>query len=290
MDRAQLADFLTRRRQGLSPEALGLQPRSRSRTPGLRREDVAQLGGISVDYYTRLEQARAPGPSEQVLGSLARALRLTEDERDHLFRLAGQQPPTRFSSSEHVRPGLLLVLDRLHDAPAQVVTDYGQVLARNALAEALFGSAAQPGLRGNHIWRFFTDPQGRRLLPEDQKRIAESHVAHLRSIRADRPDDPRVADVVHGLLAESAEFAQLWQRHDVAVRRSDRKTILHPVVGPIEFDCETLLTDTGDQRLILFTTRPGTEGHERLALLRVLGRESFTAAEAAESTGRGAVS
>jgi transcriptional regulator with XRE-family HTH domain len=276
MDRAQLADFLTRRRQGLSPEALGLQPRSRSRTPGLRREDVAQLGGISVDYYTRLEQARAPRPSEQVLGSLARALRLTEDERDHLFRLAGQQPPARFSPSEHVRPGLLLILDRLHDAPAQVVTDYGQVLARNALAEALFGAAAQPGLDGNHIWRFFTDPGSRaRILPQDQARTAESHVAHLRSIRVDRPDDPRVAEVVRGLLAESAEFAQLWERHDVAVRRADRKTIVHPAVGAIEFDCENLLSDTGDQRLILFTTRPGSEAHERLALLRVVGRESF---------------
>jgi len=285
MDRTLLADFLTRRRQGLSPEALGLQPRSRSRTPGLRREDVAQLAGISVDYYTRLEQTRASRPSEQVLGSLARALRLTEDERDHLFRLAGQQPPPRFSPSEHVRPGLLLILDRLYDTPAQVLTDYGQVLACNAIAETLFGSAAQSGRQGNHMWRFFTDPRSRaRILPEHQPRIAESHVAHLRAVQTKRPDDPRVADLVHGLLTESAEFAELWRRHDVAVRRADRKTVVHPVVGPIEFDCENLLSDTGDQRLILYTTRPGTESHERLALLRVVGRESFEPAD------RGAVS
>jgi transcriptional regulator with XRE-family HTH domain len=280
MDRAQLADFLTRRRQGLSPEAVGLQPRSRSRTPGLRREDVAQLAGISVDYYTRLEQARAPRPSEQVLGSLARALRLTGDERDHLFRLAGQQPPARFSSSEHVRPGLLLILDRLHDAPAQVSTDYGQVLARNAMAEALFGSPVRPGREGNHVWRYFTDQQSRaRIVAQDQERMAESHVANLRLVQAKRPRDPRVADLVHGLLAASPEFAELWRRHDVAVMRSNRKTIVHPVVGLLKFDCETLLTDTGDQRLILYTTRPGSESHERLALLRVVGREFFEPAD-----------
>jgi transcriptional regulator with XRE-family HTH domain len=280
MDRAQLADFLTRRRHGLTPEAVGLQPRSRSRTPGLRRDDVAQLAGISVDYYTRLEQGRAPRPSEQVLGSMARALRLTEDERDHLFRLAGQQPPARFSPSEHVRPGLLLILDRLHDAPAQVITDYGQVLACNAMAEALFGSAVQPGRQGNHVWRYFTDPRSRaRILPEEQERMAESHVANLRSVQAKRPRDPHVADLVHGLLTASPEFAALWQRHDVAVMRSKRKTVVHPVVGPIEFDCETLLNDTGDQRLLLYTTRPGSESRERLALLRVVGHESFEPAD-----------
>ncbi|MGH6657462.1 MAG: helix-turn-helix transcriptional regulator [Actinocrinis sp.] len=276
MDREQLADFLTRRRQGLTPQSVGLEPRSRSRTPGLRREDVAQMAGISVDYYTRLEQSRGPRPSEQVLGSMARALRLTEDERDYLYRLAGQNPPTRFAASEHVRPGLLLILDRLHDAPAQVVTDYGRTLARNAMAEALFGPLTHDARGDNVTWRHFMRPETRARIPaEDLARNVESHVANLRAVYARRPDDPRVADLVRDLLAASAEFAELWGRHDVAVRRSDTKRFDHELVGTIEFDCETLLTDSGDQQLVLLTVRPGTESYERLALLRVIGRESF---------------
>jgi transcriptional regulator with XRE-family HTH domain len=279
MDRAQLADFLTRRRQGLSPEAVGLQPRSRSRTPGLRREDVASLGGISVDYYTRLEQGRAPRPSEQVLGSLARALRLTDDERDHLFRIAGQRPPAQFAPSEHVRPGLLLILDRLHDAAAQVMTDYGQVLARNAMAEALFGFPALPGREGNLVWRSFAMPDTGLIHAEDRRRIKESHVANLRALRSARPEDRHVTGLIRALLAASPEFAALWERHDVAVQHANHKTLVHPVVGPLELDCEVLLSDGGEQQLLLYTSRPGTESHEKMALLRVLGRESFAPAD-----------
>jgi transcriptional regulator with XRE-family HTH domain len=285
MDREQLADFLIRRRQGLRPDAVGLQPRARSRTPGLRREDVAQLAGISVDYYIRLEQGRAPRPSEQVLRSMARALRLTDDERDHLYRLAGQQPPARFAASAHVRPGLLLILDRLHDAPALVLTDYSQVLARNAMADALFGGPVRPGREGNAAWLHFTDPVARaRLLSEDRERIGESYVANLRAVQARRPEDPHVEQLIRDLLAVSPAFGELWRRHDVAVLRGQHKTIVHPVVGRLDFDCETLLTDSGDQRLILYTARPGTESHERLELLRVLGRESFEAPAAARRT------
>lgn len=277
IDRPQLAGFLRRCRERLEPAAAGLAPRARARTPGLRREDVADLAGISVDYYTRLEQARGPHPSAQVLGALARAFRLTEDERDHLYRLAGQQPPGRYSSvSEHVRPGLLLVLDRLYDAPAQVVTDYGQVLVRNAMAEALFGGRALPGRAGNIMWNYFADPAApARVVEEDRDRLAEAHVANLRAVHAARPDDPRVRSLVRDLLELSPEFGRLWERHDVAVMRADRKTFLHPVVGRIEVDCEHLLADSGGQRLILYTARPGTESYEKLALLRVLGQETF---------------
>ncbi len=278
MDREQLADFLIRRRRGLSPQSVGLEPRRRSRTPGLRREDVAQMAGISVDYYTRLEQARGPRPSEQVVGSIARALRLTEDQRDHLYRLAGQNPPTRFAASEHVRPGLLLVLDRLHDAAAQVVTDYGRVLARNAVSELVFGPLTHDPRGDNVVWRYFTDPEARaRIVPEDRERIAASHVANLRGLHARRPDDPRVAGLVRDLLALSPEFARLWDRHEVAVLRGHSKRFDHEQVGLIEFECETLLTDSGDQMLVLLTAQPGTESYERLALLRVIGRESFEA-------------
>jgi transcriptional regulator with XRE-family HTH domain len=276
IDRPELAGFLRHCRERLEPAAAGLAPRARTRTPGLRREDVAGLAGISVDYYTRLEQARGPHPSPQVLGALARAFRLNEDERDHLYRLAGQPPPGRFSSSEHVRPGLLLILDRLYDAPAQVVTDYGQVLARNAVAEALFGEAAQPGRAGNIVWDYFANPAGRtRIAGEDRRRLAEAHVANLRAVHAKRSGDPRVGSLVRDLLELSPEFAELWERHDVGVMRAEHKAFLHPVVGRIEFECEHLLADAGDQRLILYTARPGTESYEKLALLRVLGRETF---------------
>jgi transcriptional regulator with XRE-family HTH domain len=279
IDRAALADFLRRSRERLHRESLGLPPRSRTRTPGLRREDVAQQAGISVDYYTRLEQARGAHPSAQVVGALARALRLTDDECDYLHRLAGYPTTARAGSSTHVRPGLLLVLDRLVDAPAQVVSDIGQVLARNAMAEALFGAPARAGRAGNINWLTFTSPAHRELVPADEwPRIVANHVANLRATHAKRPDDPELNSLISDLSAVSAEFRELWQRHDVAVLRGTHKTVLHPVVGRLELQCESLLTGSGDQTLILFTARPGTEAAEQLALLRVLGRESFAEA------------
>jgi transcriptional regulator with XRE-family HTH domain len=134
MDRTGLADFLRRRREGLRPADVGLSPGARRRTPGLRREEVAALAALSVDYYGRLEQARGPHPSVQALTSLARALRLSDDERDHLFRLAGHEAPSRRAGTRHVRPGVLLVLDRLADAAAFVVSDLGETLVQNELA------------------------------------------------------------------------------------------------------------------------------------------------------------
>jgi len=276
MNRSELADFLRRSRERIDPAAVGLAPRARVRTPGLRREDIAQMAGISVDYYARLEQARGPHPSDQVLGALARALRLTDDECDHLYRLAGQQPRSRFRSSDHVGPGLLLILDRLHDTPAQVSTDFGQLLARNAMAEALFGGRDGMAIGENLVWRHFTDPEEHSFIPpEDRERIGRSHVANLRAILSKRPDDQRIVELLDRLLAASPRFAELWEQHDVAVLRSSHKNFDHPLVGRLELDCETLLTDPGDQRLVVFTARPGTETHDRLALLRVIGAEQF---------------
>lgn len=286
IDRAALADFLRRSRERLDPGSFGLPPRNRARTPGLRREDVAQQAGISVDYYTRLEQSRGAHPSAQVVGALARALRLTDDECDYLHRLAGHPTRNRKAPSEHVRPGLLLVLDRLVDAPAQVVSDIGQVLARNAMAEALFGAPVRPGRAGNINWLAFTSAEHRALVPpEERPRIVASHVANLRAAHARRPDDPELNSLICDLSAVSEEFRELWQQHDVAVLRGTHKTIIHPTVGRIELECESLLTGPGDQTLVLFTARPGTESVEQLALLRVLGRESF-----ANTSGRGASS
>ena len=275
-DRAQLADFLRRSRERMDPAALGLPARARTRTPGLRREDVAQLAGISVDYYARLEQGRGAFPSEQVVGALARALRLSEDECDYLHRLAGYPTRARRGASRHVAPGLLLVLDRLVDAPAQVVSDSGQVLARNAMSELLHGAPVRPGRAGNINWMSFAQPAHRRLMPEaEQPAILAHHVANLRATHARRPDDDEVNALIRDLLAVSEEFRELWERHDVAVLRASSKTFLHPQVGPIVLDCEVLLSANGEQSLILYTPRAGTDAAEKLQLLRVLGHERF---------------
>ena len=276
-DLAELADFLRRSRERIDPPSVGLTPRSRMRTPGLRREDVAQLTGISVDYYARLEQQRGARPSEQVIGALARALRLTEDECDYLYRLAGYPTRVRGTGIRHVRPGLLLILDRLVDVPAQVISDSAQALARNAMAEALFGAPVRPGRAGNAIWLLFAETGSRPVLREELPRLMASAVADLRATHARRPDDAEVNALIHDLLGVSARFRELWERHDVAVRHTSAKTFVHPQIGPLDLECEVLLaaSASGDQSLVLYTPRPGTDAAEKLELLRVLGRETF---------------
>ncbi|KUL52668.1 XRE family transcriptional regulator [Streptomyces violaceusniger] len=281
MHRSELADFLRRCRARLGPAEVGLTPGPRRRTPGLRREEVAQLAGMSPDYYTRLEQARGPRPSRQMLTALARALRLTDDERDYLFHLVGEEPPRDRSTSGHVRPGLLRVLDRLFDTPAQVITDWGEVLAQNAMAAALVGdiTARPPGDR-NIVRSFFTRPGDGSGAPgifpsEEIEEHARLHVANLRAVLAARPDDPGPATLVAELLSVSAEFAALWEAHEVAVRHSSVKRFIHPVVGTMELDCEVLLSSEHAQRLIVHTARPGSESAERLELLRVLGLQDL---------------
>jgi|HubBroStandDraft_1064217.scaffolds.fasta_scaffold37841_3 transcriptional regulator with XRE-family HTH domain len=276
-DLAELADFLRRSRERIDPSCVSLAPRSRVRTPGLRREDVAQMAGISVDYYARLERQRGARPSEQVIGALARALRLTEDEYDYLHRLAGYATRARGQGVQHVRLGLLLVLDRLVDVPAQVISDSSQVLARNAMAEALFGAPVLPGRAGNAIWLLFAETDSRPVLADELPRLMASAVADLRATHARRPDDAEVNALIRDLLEVSAEFRELWQRHDVAVRHSSAKTLLHPQIGPLELECEVLLSASasGEQSLVLYTARPGTDAAEKLELLRVLGRETF---------------
>jgi hypothetical protein len=277
VNRAELADFLRRGRARLDPSDVGLAAGARRRTPGLRREEVAQLAGMSADYYTRLEQSRGPRPSRQILTALARALRLTDDERDHLFHLAGEEPPRRGGASTHVNPGLLLVLDRLHDTPAMVSTDCGEVLAQNAMSRALSGDvSARPPRERNMLRRFFLDPAARDMFPpEDVPAHARSHVASLRAVAASRPDDPEPSALVAELLASSEEFARLWDDHEVAVRRQSTKRFRHPLVGLLELDCEVLLTETTHHHLILHTARPGTESYERLQLLRVVGLQDM---------------
>jgi transcriptional regulator with XRE-family HTH domain len=273
VDRAELAAFLRTRRARLGPGDVGLPAAARRRTPGLRREEVALLAGVSVDYYTRLEQARGPFPSRQVLAALARALRLTGDERDHLFRLAGEPAPEPQAHSDHLRPGVLHLLDRLADSAVVVVNDLGDVLAWTPLAQALFTDLGALAAGRQNLYRMFFTGQEElhRLLPEDREHAARVNVADLRASWARRSGDLAVRRLVEQLRRASPLFERLWAEHDVAVRRADRKRILHPTVGLLELDCEVLLTPEHDQRLILHTAPPGSETAEKLELLRVVG-------------------
>ncbi|MER5944169.1 helix-turn-helix transcriptional regulator [Streptomyces sp. NPDC001928] len=239
-------------------------------------------GTLSVDYYTRLEQARGPRPSRQMLTALARALRLTADERDHLFHLADEEPPRRETASTHVPPGLMLILDRLHDTPAQVVTDCGEVLAQNAMARALtLDVMSRPRRERNLVRRYFLDPQARSLFPEeDRDEHARAAVANLRAVAAARPDDPEPAALVAELRAASEEFAGLWDEHEVALRHRATKRFLHPLVGLLDLDCEVMLSHEHHQLLVIHSARPGTEAYERLQLLRVVGLQDMSPSKA----------
>jgi transcriptional regulator with XRE-family HTH domain len=278
MDRAGLADLLRSRRGRLAPADVGLPPGRRRRTPGLRRDEVATLAAISTDYYTRLEQQRGPNPSPAVLGALARALRMTDDERDHLFHLAGHPPPPRHLTSTHVSPGLLHLLDRLTDSPAFVVDDLGDVVLQNRMSVAVQGDlASRPGRERNFPWRWFTEPAVRERFPrEDWPAHSRTHVADLRATYGRRAGDPDVASLVTDLLAASPEFAALWAEHEVAVRRASAKRIVHPEVGVLDLLCETLTSDVSGQTLVFLFARPGSDAREKLDLLRVIGTQDLS--------------
>jgi len=277
MDRTGLAAFLRSRREALQPDDVGLPEGARRRAPGLRREEVAQLTGMSVDYYARLEQSRGPQPSEQMLAALARALRLTDDERDYLFRIAGHTPPDRRGSLPHVAPALLRVLDRLEDTPAMVLSNLGEPLVANRMAQALFGDvSARTGLARSDVYRWFTEPDSRTVYPEDDRpRQARALVANLRVAYGAMGPRSRAGELVRTLQAESPEFAALWERHEVAARFEDHKTLVHPELGPIELDCQVLFTEDQSQALLVLTAAPHTEAAEKLALLSVLGTQRF---------------
>jgi transcriptional regulator with XRE-family HTH domain len=278
MDRPQLADFLRRRREALSPADVGLGEGARRRTPGLRREEVAMLAGMSVDYVGRLEQQRATQPSEQMLNAMTRALRLSLDERDHLYRLAGHNPPQRLSSGEHVHPTLLRILDRLHDTPAEVVDDLGYTLVQNRLARALLGPIELfEGLDASLVHRWFLHPHGRDVYPPaDHDQQSRVQVADLRMTLGRRgANDPRLRALLESLLDGSEEFRSLWELHDVAARLSDEKRIVQPELGVIEVQCQILRVNDESQRLLVFTATPGSPSAEKLELLGVIGREAF---------------
>ncbi|GGN38818.1 XRE family transcriptional regulator [Actinoplanes campanulatus] len=276
MQREQLADFLRRRRAAIRPTEVGLADSGIRRTVGLRREEVAMLAGMSVDYVVRLEQGRSSQPSAQLLAALARALRMSDDERDHLFHLAGHQPPPATGAARLARAGLLRVLDLLGDTPALVMSDLGEVLAQNRAGLLFAGDQrGRTGDRRYLVYRWFTEPATRAAHPpEEHDQQARQLVADLRATAGRRFGDEEVAGLIVRLAAASDEFRYRWAEHEVAVRRADRKTLLHPRVGRLRMDCETLMTPDQGQMLLVFTPADD-ETRERLALLMVVGVEEF---------------
>ncbi|MFS8097157.1 helix-turn-helix transcriptional regulator [Lentzea alba] len=277
MDRVELAAFLRRRREELRPEDVGLPVGARRRAPGLRREEVASLAAMSTDYYTRLEQQRGPQPSEQMLAALARALRLSDDERDYLFLVAGRNAPSPQVTGTHVAPALQRVLDRLNDTPALILSNLGEILVQNRFAEALYGDSSRfTGLARSGIYRWFLDPDERLIYPEhDRDRQSRAQVANLRAAYAAMGPRSRAGELVRVLKKESAEFAEIWERHEVAKRFEDHKVLVHPQLGEIEVDCQALFTEDQSQMLLVLTAPPRTEAFDKLQLLGVLGTEKF---------------
>ena len=277
MDRTALAAALKSYRARLSPADLGLPAGTRRRVPGLRREEVALQTGISVDYLVRLEQARGPRPSEQVLTALARALMLTDDERDHLFHLAGASPPRPGHIVSTPRASTMRLLCRIADLPAVLLDAKGDILAWNALATALLGDfSAWPVGQRNVVWQRFLGDGGRVSAdPEEDERTAVESVATLRLVAARYPDDPGLRRLVDELRSRSHRFDRLWEEAPVAERRSSTKTVHHPDLGRLTLDCDALHVPDVDQALVVYSAAPGTAEAESLALLRVIGLQDM---------------
>lgn len=276
MDRVALADFLRARREQLRPGDVGLPTGPRRRARGLRREEVAQLAAMSTDYYTRLEQQRGPQPSTQMLASLARAMRLSADERDYLFRVAGHNAPDRILARDHVAPPLQRVFDRLGDTPAVIISSLGETLLQNRMGAALLGDHA--GARGwdrYEAYRWFAHPDAARARypRDDHGRQSRALVSGLRAVLA--VEGTRAQALVDELLGVSEEFAVLWDRQEVARRFSDHKVLVHPEIGPIEVDCQVLFTEDQSQALLVLTAEPGSSDEEKLRLLDVVGVQEF---------------
>ena len=280
MDRTELAEFLHTRRAALRPEDVGLSTGVRRRVPGLRRDEVAALTGMSTDYYVRLEQARGPQPSEQMLAALARALRLSYDERDYLYRIAGSNAPQRATLDTHVAPALARVFDRLEDTPALVLSSLGETLAQNRLSMALMGDHSEySGMARSSVYRWFTDPADREIYPAaDRARQGRAQVANLRVAYGVAGRQSRAGQLVSELQKRSPEFAEIWATHAVASRFDDHKVLVHPTVGPIELACQALFSEDQSQALLVLTAAPRSESAEKLALLAVLGQQTFASA------------
>ncbi|MFK0170619.1 helix-turn-helix domain-containing protein [Streptomyces sp. NPDC090306] len=276
MSTAEFGQAVRRWRDRVPPETAGLPAGGQRRAPGLRREELALLAGISVDYVTRLEQGRASNPSAQVVEAVARALRVSTTEREHLFRLAGLAPPGPETVPTHLTPSVQRLLDRLSGTPVAVYDAIWTLMVANQPFAALMGDPS--GLRGNMrnaVWRTFLQP-GDRVRYTAKARLDQQTavVADLRRARARYPGDPRLRKLIAELRTRSEQFVRLWDSGAVGLHEAARKTIDHPQVGAVTLDCDILTVAGTDVHIMIFTAQPGTTDAERLALLTVLGTQT----------------
>ncbi|MET9922551.1 helix-turn-helix transcriptional regulator [Streptomyces sp. NPDC006435] len=265
-----LSGFLQSRRARIRPQDVGLPAHGRRRVPGLRREEVAQLAGVSVDYYIRLEQGRGQNVSDSVLEAIGRVLELNGTEQAHLLDLVRPARAARRTASrgrQAVRPGLQLLLDGMTGTPAFVLGRRMDVLAWNTLADAIAGFSRRPPSERNQARQVFLDPTAPVHYP-DWAAVAAETVAYLRLDAGRHPDDPAVSSLVGELSAKSEDFRRLWTDHPVKEKTHGVKRLVHAVAGELEFGYETLaLPGDPDQLLVAYTVPPGSVTAGRLALL-----------------------
>jgi transcriptional regulator with XRE-family HTH domain len=279
MDRKDLAEFLRSVRERLRPSDVGLPAGSSRRTPGLRREEVARLAHISVEYYARLEQARGSSPSRRVLSELARALRLPANERTHLFELAGVAQQSPAGPPSEVPATVLNLLEHMTDIAAFVVNARYDVIAWNALTAALLEDySAVPPARRNLAYRHFLhpDPAERHYGMSGAEEFGRIAVGQLRTAAARYPADPATRTLVATLRRRSPEFAALWDDHHVENGFHHIKTMRHPVVGDLQLNCDTLAVPMLDQYLVCMTATHGSRSADSLRLLSVVGTQDMT--------------
>lgn len=254
----------------------GLGGRGR-RAAGLRREELAMLAGVSADYITRLEQGRATAPSPQVLNALARALRLSDLEVRHLFRLAGQAAPEPGHVSAHLTPSVQRLLDQLDRVPVSVYDAAWNLVAWNPMWAALMGDpSVLTGRHRNVMWHHFAGPPGRVTHTADQEAAFEaSVVADLRSATARYPDDADLRQLVADLRGASPRFAGLWDAGVVGAHEAARKTVRHPDVGPLTLDCDVLTVQGSDLRIVVYSAAPASDAAGKLGLLSVIGTQTM---------------
>ncbi|MES4886002.1 helix-turn-helix transcriptional regulator [Streptomyces sp. NPDC000349] len=277
IDRTGLAEFLRRHRESLQPEDVGLPRGQRHRTGGLRQEEVAALCCMSTDYYARLERERGLRPSEKMIASIAQGLHLSLDERDHLFRLAGHNPPRRGGVDEHINPGLLRIFDRLQDTPAEIITEFGETLRQTPLSVALTGdTTGYTGPDRSLGYRWFTDPTVRHLyVPEEHPFLTRMFASNLREVATLRGPGSRAAHLVDLLLARSEEFRTVWDDHEIGIHPKEVKHFIHSELGALELNCQQLIDPDQAHCLLVYTAVPGSESYKKLQLLSVTGPQSL---------------
>jgi transcriptional regulator with XRE-family HTH domain len=266
--RAELADFLRKRRANLKPDEVGLPNGGRRRTPGLRREEVAHLAGVGTTWYTWLEQGRDVRASLDVLEALSRALRLTPAERTHLVLLGRGEEPPPCKSDERVSPTVRRLIENLGANPAFVIGRRWDYLAWNEAATAIFGDlGAVPKPARNHVWMHFMDAARREMFP-DWERSTRLIAAKFRADSARHIGDPEFERLIASLRKSSPEFCRAWKKHEVARSGEGRKTIVHPVVGTLVFEHAVFNPqEAPEQRLILYSPMPDEDTPAKLAQL-----------------------